>query len=218
MIFHSEFQRGEQRVSTLARSILTVFFLCVATLIILAFTDVVHWLDFLYACSYIKLCITLIKYMPQAFMNYRRKSTSGWSIGNVLLDFTGGWLSILQMLINAYNYGNSVVVWTQRTAIKNTFVSLLLLQMIGPRYSAIQRSSVLDCFLWCLIYSSWFNIMCSIGLYSPSTEFTVLPLSCSLRINITKEDVPFHDPSASRCNNKQNHFYFASTQFQRTKR
>lgn len=39
-------------------------------------------------------------------MNYKRKSTIGWSIGNVLLDFTGGWLSMLQMMLNAYNYGN----------------------------------------------------------------------------------------------------------------
>lgn len=39
-------------------------------------------------------------------MNYKRKSTIGWSIGNVLLDFTGGILSMLQMLLNAYNYGN----------------------------------------------------------------------------------------------------------------
>lgn len=38
-------------------------------------------------------------------MNYRRKSTLGWSIGNVLLDFTGGMLSTLQMILNAYNYG-----------------------------------------------------------------------------------------------------------------
>ena len=30
-------------------------------------------------------------------MNYRRKSTVGWSIGNILLDFTGGSLSILQV-------------------------------------------------------------------------------------------------------------------------
>jgi len=37
-------------------------------------------------------------------MNYKRKSTSGWSIGNIFLDFTGGLLSILQMVINAYNY------------------------------------------------------------------------------------------------------------------
>lgn len=37
-------------------------------------------------------------------MNYRRKSTLGWSIGNILLDFTGGTLSMLQMMLNAYNY------------------------------------------------------------------------------------------------------------------
>jgi hypothetical protein len=37
-------------------------------------------------------------------MNYRRKSTEGWSIGNILLDFTGGILSMLQMILNAYNF------------------------------------------------------------------------------------------------------------------
>lgn len=37
-------------------------------------------------------------------MNYRRKSTVGWSIGNILLDFTGGILSMAQMILNAYNF------------------------------------------------------------------------------------------------------------------
>lgn len=40
-------------------------------------------------------------------MNYTRKSTIGWSIGNVLLDFTGGILSMLQMMLNAFNYGTN---------------------------------------------------------------------------------------------------------------
>lgn len=40
----------------------------------------------------------------QAYMNYKRKSTVGWSIGNIFLDFVGGFLSILQMVLNAYNY------------------------------------------------------------------------------------------------------------------
>ena len=39
-------------------------------------------------------------------MNYRRKSTDGWSIGNVLLDFTGGALSIIQIFLLSYNHGN----------------------------------------------------------------------------------------------------------------
>jgi hypothetical protein len=38
-------------------------------------------------------------------MNYRRKSTVGWSIGNILLDFTGGIFSLLQMFLIAYNTG-----------------------------------------------------------------------------------------------------------------
>lgn len=41
----------------------------------------------------------------QAFMNYRRQSTEGWSIGNVLMDFSGGLFSILQMFLQSYNNG-----------------------------------------------------------------------------------------------------------------
>ena len=41
----------------------------------------------------------LVRYVPQAYMNFRRKSTVGWSIGNILLDFTGGSLSIIQVMI-----------------------------------------------------------------------------------------------------------------------
>lgn len=59
------YERGEQRVSTIARSLLGVFGVLVIIFAILAATDVFHWLDFLYACSYIKLTITLIKYIPQ---------------------------------------------------------------------------------------------------------------------------------------------------------
>lgn len=72
---------------------------------ILAIGHVIDWLDFLTFCSYVKLSITLIKYIPQAYYNYKRKSTVGWSIGNIFLDFTGGILSMLQMILNAYNYG-----------------------------------------------------------------------------------------------------------------
>uniref|UniRef100_A0ACB8EC59 Uncharacterized protein n=1 Tax=Sphaerodactylus townsendi TaxID=933632 RepID=A0ACB8EC59_9SAUR len=39
----------------------------------------------------------------RAYLNFRRKSTSGWSIGNVLLDFMGGAFSLLQMFLQSYN-------------------------------------------------------------------------------------------------------------------
>ncbi|XP_055318367.1 cystinosin homolog isoform X2 [Sitodiplosis mosellana] len=98
------YERADQRVSTVGRSLLALFTACGIISVGLAIFEVIHWLDFLYICSYIKLSITLIKYVPQAYMNYQRKSTIGWSIGNVLLDFTGGMLSMMQMILNAYNY------------------------------------------------------------------------------------------------------------------
>ena len=55
-----------------------------------------------YACSYVKLVITLVKYIPQVLTNYRNSSTYGWSIAQILLDFTGGILSIAQLGIDSY--------------------------------------------------------------------------------------------------------------------
>jgi len=65
--------------------------------------NAISWLDYLTILSSIKLAITIVKYVPQAVMNYRRKSTEGWSIGNVLLDLTGGSFSLLQMLLQGLN-------------------------------------------------------------------------------------------------------------------
>ncbi len=60
----------------------------------------------IYAISYVKLFITLVKYMPQVLTNYRNRSTYGWSIGQILLDFVGGILSIAQLGIDSYQQGD----------------------------------------------------------------------------------------------------------------
>ena len=39
--------------------------------------------------------------MPQVWVNYKRKSTKGWSIWQILFDITGGVLSILQLVIDS---------------------------------------------------------------------------------------------------------------------
>ncbi|KAI8986974.1 PQ loop repeat-domain-containing protein [Pilobolus umbonatus] len=64
------------------------------------------WIDLMYYLSYIKLAVSLIKYVPQAYLNFRRKSTVGWSIQNILLDFTGGVLSIIQLILDAFLSGD----------------------------------------------------------------------------------------------------------------
>ena len=62
----------------------------------------VSWVFFVQWLGYTKSFISFVKYAPQAYLNFRRKSTEGWSIGNVLLDFTGGTLSFLQLWVDSY--------------------------------------------------------------------------------------------------------------------
>uniref|UniRef100_A0A7S2SJ47 Cystinosin n=1 Tax=Mucochytrium quahogii TaxID=96639 RepID=A0A7S2SJ47_9STRA len=58
-------------------------------------------ITYLYSLSYIKLSISFIKYCPQLFLNFRLKSTQGWSIYNILLDLTGGVLSLAQLILDS---------------------------------------------------------------------------------------------------------------------
>jgi len=64
------------------------------------------WLDAIYAISYVKLVVTLVKYTPQVVVNYRNRSTVGWSILQILLDFAGGILSIAQQGVDSYLQGD----------------------------------------------------------------------------------------------------------------
>ncbi|KAK7889005.1 hypothetical protein WMY93_024565 [Mugilogobius chulae] len=61
--------------------------------------------DVFFSLHAVLLCVVYVgqALVYQAYMNYQRSSTVGWSIGNVLLDFTGGTLSILQMVLQSYN-------------------------------------------------------------------------------------------------------------------
>jgi cystinosin len=68
-------------------------------------------LDLLYYLSSVKMMISVIKYVPQVVFNYKRKGTYGWSIENILLDLSGGLLSLLQTIIDAFALGD----WTAIT-------------------------------------------------------------------------------------------------------
>lgn len=62
-----------------------------------------EWLDYMYLLSYLKIVVTLVKYIPQMILNFRRKSTTGWSIWQILLDFSGGLLSDLQLVGDCFD-------------------------------------------------------------------------------------------------------------------
>ncbi|KAG2193496.1 hypothetical protein INT47_005021, partial [Mucor saturninus] len=64
------------------------------------------WLDFMYYLSSVKLIVSFIKYLPQVWINYKRHSTQGWSIQYIIWDLSGGVLSIIQLLLDAYIDGD----------------------------------------------------------------------------------------------------------------
>jgi len=59
------------------------------------------WIDVVYTLGYVKMLTVVLKYIPQGWVNYKRKSTLGWSIYPMLFDFAGGWLSLAQLLIDS---------------------------------------------------------------------------------------------------------------------
>ncbi|XP_078279929.1 cystinosin [Rhinoraja longicauda] len=109
------YERAEQKVSKVATVLLVVTWLFGLVTLIVTIANKITWLQYLYYFSYIKLAITLIKYIPQAYMNFQRKSTMGWSIGNVLLDFIGGSLSIVQMFLQSYNNDEWLLIFGDPT-------------------------------------------------------------------------------------------------------
>ncbi|XP_068711752.1 cystinosin homolog [Montipora foliosa] len=70
-----------------------------AALVIFKYFGVGSWLLVLQYCGYVNLVVSFGTYFPQVWLNFKRKSTTGFHIGGVLLDFGGGVLSILQMVI-----------------------------------------------------------------------------------------------------------------------
>lgn len=81
-------------------------------------------LDYLYMLSSIKLIITIVKYIPQALLNHKRKSTVGWNIWNVLLDFSGGLLSLVQLIMDAWSMNDFTAITGNWVKFGLSFVSL----------------------------------------------------------------------------------------------
>ncbi|KAJ1347024.1 hypothetical protein KIN20_001962 [Parelaphostrongylus tenuis] len=105
------YERENQTVSKTCialSSVLILFAACSALASLFKFISV---LQLVMCFSYVKMVVTLSKYFPQMFFNFRRKSTVGWSIGNILLDFTGGFMDILQMILQCVNVSNWVAFY-----------------------------------------------------------------------------------------------------------
>ena len=66
-------------------------------------SDYFTMLSWLYFISFVKIGVTLVKYVPQVLLNFNRKSTVGWNITGCVMDLVGGTLSQLQLLLDCDN-------------------------------------------------------------------------------------------------------------------
>ncbi|KAL3784051.1 hypothetical protein ACHAWO_008041 [Cyclotella atomus] len=66
----------------------------------------VNYLGLLYVLGSIKIGVTIGKYIPQVLLNRSRKSTVGWNVWNVILDLSGGVLSLVQLIGDCADMGD----------------------------------------------------------------------------------------------------------------
>jgi len=101
-------ERGNQRITFTATMILAVAVLFILVNLSIALSGksifgMQDWLGFITAMNHLQLAMTFIKYSPQAYYNWKRKSTEGWSVIAIVLDLTGGVFNLLQILVLCWN-------------------------------------------------------------------------------------------------------------------
>ncbi|CAA2971991.1 cystinosin homolog [Olea europaea var. sylvestris] len=101
------YDRGNQKVSKICIAIVSVAWLSAVICVFIALPR--HsWLWLVNCFNTIQVVMTIIKYIPQAVLNFRRKSTVGFSIGNILLDFLGGVTNYCQMAVQSIDQNSWV--------------------------------------------------------------------------------------------------------------
>ncbi|KAF3652674.1 Cystinosin -like protein [Capsicum annuum] len=101
------YDRGNQKVSKTSIGIVCVAWLTVAVCVFVALPS--HsWLWLISCFNTLQVVMTVIKYIPQAIMNFQRKSTIGFSIGNILLDLLGGVTNYGQMAVQSIDQNSWV--------------------------------------------------------------------------------------------------------------
>lgn len=138
------YKQRSHRVSFVATGILIVLTLFLTISGFVCAASKLELLDYIYFFSYVKLAITIMKYCPQAYLNFKRKSTVGWSIGNVLLDFTGGSFSLLQMFLLAYNYNDWTSIFGSPTKLGLGLLSIFFDLIFMFQHYILYRSNISD--------------------------------------------------------------------------
>ncbi|KAK2366314.1 cystinosin protein [Trifolium repens] len=101
------YERGNQSISKITMGIIAVVWITVGVCSFIAFPSK-SWLWLISIFNTMQVVLATIKYIPQAFMNFMIKSTDGFSIGNVFLDFLGGMANYAQMVTQSIDQNSWV--------------------------------------------------------------------------------------------------------------
>jgi cystinosin len=86
-----------------------------------------------------KVFISFIKYIPQVMTNWRRKSTKGWNIHNILLDFTGGTFSFGQNIVDTLRHQSVIIHDDQSNSLNIAKYALSFVSIIFDIIFCIQH-------------------------------------------------------------------------------
>ncbi|KAI3970335.1 hypothetical protein MKX01_023982 [Papaver californicum] len=101
------YERGSQKVSRPTVAITAAVWVSVVVYVFIAWPHQ-SWLWLISVFNKIQVTMAIIKYIPQVFLNFKRKSTDGWAIGCILLDLVGGVTNYAQMLTQSVDQGSFV--------------------------------------------------------------------------------------------------------------
>lgn len=107
------YESNNQKMSLPCRIILSLTVGALVTYsIIVGFNLVLglNWFDVLTFASFIKVGSSVIKYMPQVYLNWKRKCTLGFAIDMAILDISGGTACYLQTIIQYVNAQDTAII------------------------------------------------------------------------------------------------------------
>ncbi|KAI4350581.1 hypothetical protein L6164_005028 [Bauhinia variegata] len=136
------YERGNQRFSKYTVIMVCGVWFGVALSFFVAAFRTHSWLSFLSVLTSIQVCMTCIKYIPQALMNFWRKSTEGFSIDYVLLDFSGGSLSYTQMIMQSIDQNSWVNLYGNIGKVSLSLVSISFDLLFMCQHYILYRNKV----------------------------------------------------------------------------
>lgn len=73
-----------------------------------------NWMHLFTSLGLVKIGMSVCKNIPQILYNYNRKSTHGWPILMIWLDFTGAFLSFVQLLLDAWQVNDLYAIFDNK--------------------------------------------------------------------------------------------------------